>query len=148
MNTFHYHIWMLLGLATQINQRPSYFWYSCYGKFPRLWTTCVKYYLYFTAVTEIYCTIFPARYFWSWNKPTNRENSGKTSTFGGLPDFLNLLIKCSGAPGNHPKCIGWRRAARRRGGELVLLSSVSKKNMTFSGCHCLKTSLIHWTSGG
>ena len=136
----------VFGVATEIHQKLSYFWQLCYQKFSRLWTTCVKYYLCFTAVTEIYCTIFPARYFRSWNRPTNkRELRQKPQNLEVCLDFLNLLIKCSRAPGNHPESTGWRRAKRQLGGKLVCFPGWAKRTWS-SWCHSL-TFLIQWTSG-
>lgn len=59
--------------------------------------------------TEIYCTSFPATYFRSWNKPTDKENSAKPHIWEVCPGFLNLLIRrYSRAGENDPKSVGWR----------------------------------------
>lgn len=107
-------------------QKLSYFWQLCYQKFSRVWSTCVKYYWCFTLVTEIYCTSFPARYFRSWNRPTNKENLEAKPQI--LEVCLDSLIMSSGGLMKPSRIHGLEKSKETAGWEAGLLSWDKKEH--------------------
>lgn len=97
-------------------------------------------------MTEIYCTNFPARYFRSLNKPTNRELKQNLRFWRSAQLFWIYLLNAAGLLGiiQNPWAGEERRHSRV---EAHLPSSASTRNTKLSWCHCEKTFPTHWTSG-